>query len=245
MSTTDNVDLFDDLTASAPTAEPETVESTETPDSADSTENADSEPDAPVETVNAIPEDAVSVTAFALHMTQTLTRKTLLEDGGDLDGSEYVVPQAVYQTVKAQKDRIPHVLVQTPGDKEARVYILQTPATAWWLDRRERLAKRGSGTAAASNRTPEQNLTLLGAAVEKALYAADRLAMWQTRAEQTKNLVEKYKGFLADADVSEDTVALTIQEAIDAHEAEKAAKVSEKVVKAKKDAPADVDTDNA
>jgi hypothetical protein len=229
-----DVDLFDGLTDTDPT---ESTESTETPDSQNENESSETEntgtEDAPVETVDSVPAGAVSVTQFAATLSQHLMRQAF-ENDQEFDGSEYVVPQSVYQTVRAQKDRIPHVLVRSEGDSEARVYILAEPAIAWWMARRERLATRGTGTGSASNRTPEQNLTLLSAAVEKELYANSRLAMWQERAAQAEKLVEKYKGFLKDANVSEDTVALAVQEATDAFNAEQAAKAAEKAKKTTK-----------
>lgn len=221
-----DIDLFDDLaTDTEQNVSPDQEQPTDT--TTPETESQSDVPEAPVETVTEIPADAISVTQFAAHMTQHLM-KAKLEAGDDLTGTEYVVPQEVYQTVRAKKDRIPHVLVQGPDDKEARVYILKTPATEWWTERQKRLVERGSGTAAASSRTPEQNLTLLHAAVQKLLWATDREKMWADRKAQSEKLVAKYQGFLADADVSEDTVKLAIQEATDAYAAEQAAKAKEK-----------------
>lgn len=235
-----DVDLFEGLDTvpadgdAQPEADAQTDNSSVTTNGeaeASTPESADNE--SPVETVAQVPDGAMSVTEFAAHMTQTLMRDKF-QEGLDLDGSEYVVPQAVYQTVKAQRDRIPHVIVKGADDAEGRVYILREDATVWWKNRKERLSTRGQGSARASSRTPEDNLALLAEAVRKALYAQDRSAMWKTRVEQSGNLVDKYKGFLNDQSVSEETVALTIQDATDQYNTEKAQKEAEKAEKAKK-----------
>jgi hypothetical protein len=243
---TESVDLFNGLdTADSPASDSAVDDrsadfdnsmdnSTSTDESADSASdglNQDSE--SPVETVAQIPDGAMSVTEFAAHMTQTLMRAKF-QAGEDLDNSEYVVPQAVYQTVKAQRDRIPHVIVKGPEDAEGRVYILRDEATAWWQERKERLSTRGQGAARASSRTPEDNLTLLGEAVRKLHYATDREAMWTARIAQATKLVEKYQGFLTDAKIETETIELAIQEATDQYHAEKAAKDAEKAKNAKK-----------
>lgn len=240
---TTSTDLFAGLDVTAePTAvtETETVDATENSTDAEQTESVDSTPDAPVETVTSVPEDAVSVTDFAKHISQYLMRQ-VFEQGAEMDGTEYVSAQTVYQTVKAQKDRIPHVLVREADETESRVYILKTQATDWWLARRERLASRGAGSTSPSNRTAEQNLTLLGAAVNKHLYAQARLALWTANTAQAEKLIEKYKGFLKDADSA--TIELAIQEATDAFNAEQAAKAAEKAAKKAKDIAATFDAD--
>jgi hypothetical protein len=55
--------------------------------------------------------------------------------------------------------------------------------------------------------------------------------MWTGRIEQAAKLVDKYKGFLSDAKVEENTVELAVQEATDQYNAEKAAKEAEKASK--------------
>lgn len=223
---TSNIDIFDDLETSD--VSEDTQNDTTTDENAENAENAETqENDSPVPVVATIPDGAMSVTDFAAFMTQTLMRQAI-ESGQDLDGSQYVVPQAVYQTVKAQRDRIPHVIVKGSEDSEGRVYILKDEATAWWQNRKERLSTRGSGTARASSRTPEDNLTLLGEAVRKNLYALSRLEMWNGKLTQTETLVTKYKNFLGEQSVSEETIALTVQEATDQFNAEQAAKAAEK-----------------
>ncbi len=231
--TQSDVDIFDGLaTAGATEDDSATVQANTDAVSETATSeqtSADAE-ESPVETFAEVPEGTMAITEFASYMTQLLMRKRF-ESGEELDGSEYVVPQAVYQTVKAQRDRIPHVIVKGPEDKEGRVYVKKDEATEWWLNRRDRLATRGTGAKAASSRTPEENLTLLAVAVGKAAYAKSRHQMWAQRVEQSDNLVEKYKGFLSDANVSEDTITLTIQEATDAFNAEQAEKAKEKASK--------------
>jgi hypothetical protein len=232
--TSDVTESSDNVGADAPDAP------TDTPQSTPETE------DKPVETVPSIPQGAVSVTEFAQWITQELIKAKMLA-GEELDGTEYTVPQAVYQTVKAQRDRIPHVLVRAEGETEARVYIQKDEAFIWWMARREKLKDRGAGAKAASNRTPEDNLTLLGQAVQKALYAQSRQKMWNERVDQTAKLVEKYRNFLSDASVGSDTIELAIQEATDAFNAEQAQKAEEKAAKAKKNAQTETtntDTEN-
>lgn len=230
-----DVDLFEDLDtdaaseAEATDSEPETDADAEEIGDAATGESEEK----PVETVPSIPDGAVSVTEFAQYVTQELM-KAKISAGEDLDGTEYTVPQAVYQTVKAQRDRIPHVLVRAENETEARVYILKDEALPWWMARREKLKDRGAGAKAASNRTPEENLTLLSAAVAKNLYALSRHTMWTERVDQTAKLVEKYRNFLSDANVNSDMVDLAVQEATDAFNAEQAAKAEEKAAKAKK-----------
>jgi len=235
---TSNVDLFDDLqtgdsvdgtVSETSEGQPATLaaESADVENASSTDNSGESESESPVETVAQVPDGAMSITEFAAFMTKTLMKAKFMA-GEDLDGTEYVVPQSVYQTVKAQRDRIPHVLVQGPDDNEARVYVLTDLATSWWESRRERLATRGSGSQRASSRTPEDNLTLLAEAVKKSLYANDRSKMWIERIDQAAKLVDKYKGFLSDAKVEENTVELAVQEATDQYNAEKAAKEAEK-----------------
>lgn len=236
-----DVDLFEGLDTSpadaVATGESENLTS---PDGNTASENLTAESanttsdgeESPVETVAQIPDGAMSVTEFAAHMTQTLMRDKF-QAGEDLDGTEYVVPQAVYQTVKAQRDRIPHVIVKGEDDTEGRVYILREEATVWWKNRKERLATRGQGGNRASSRTPEDNLALLAEAVRKSLYATDRSAMWRERVEQAGKLVDKYKGFLKEQNVSEETVSLTVHDATDGYNTEKAQKEAEKAKKGK------------
>jgi hypothetical protein len=233
---TSDVDIFDDLSNPAPVgtgaeAASEDQLSEANTESADSQNSGDTDNDeSPVETVAQVPDGAMSITEFAAFMTKTLMKEKF-EAGEDLDMSEYVVPQSVYQTVKAQRDRIPHVLVKGADDTEARVYILTVPATEWWKARKERLATRGSGAQRASSRTPEDNLNLLATAVNKSLYAIDRRELWVNRVAQTAALVDKYRGFLNDAKVAEETIELAIQEATDQYNADKAEKEAEKASK--------------
>lgn len=240
-----DVDIFDGIAEDTP-APVETQEAVqgETPP-ADSTDNetSDAVEEAPVETVSSVPVGALSVTDFAAFVTQQLMRDKIAA-GEDLDGSEYVVPQAVYQTVKAAKNRIPHILVKAEGDAEPRVYIMRDEALEWWKIRREHIATRGSGATRASNRTPEDNLNLFMAAVEKALYAKDRLAMWTEKVDQASKLLEKKKVILASQEVTDETVALALQEATDSYNKAKAEKEADRAAKAKKSgdaAPADAD----
>jgi hypothetical protein len=245
-----DVDIFDgiqttDSAETAPGVSPDDVNVTEsaTEPSDEASERSEGA-ESPVETVATVPVGAMSITEFAAYMTQTLMKATF-EAGEELDMSQYVVPQAVYQTVKAQRDRIPHVIVKGADDTEGRVYILKDEATAWWLNRKERLANRGAGSQRASSRSPEENLTLLSVAVAKSLYARDRLAMWTSRVEQSDKLVEKYQGFLKDAEVSEETVNLTVQEATDQYNTEKAQKEAEKAAKAKKSGKTGTESETA
>lgn len=234
MTSNVDVDLFEDLPAAStdvPVGSNPDGQPTEVAESADGQSTGDSDTDeSPVETVAQVPDGAMSITEFAAFMTKTLMREKF-EAGEDLDMSEYVVPQSVYQTVKAQRDRIPHVLVKGEDDTEARVYILTEPATTWWKARKERLATRGSGAQRASSRTPEDNLNLLATAVAKHLYSVDRQALWVERVAQSEKLIVKYKGFLSDAKVAEETVALAIQEATDQYNKDKADKDAEKASK--------------
>jgi hypothetical protein len=233
--TQSDLDIFDGLATAETSTDDVSVTDQANADAtsetaADTSEQTSDQEESPVETFAEVPEGTMAITEFASYMTQLLMRKRF-EAGEELDGSEYVVPQSVYQTVKAQRDRIPHVIVKGPEDKEGRVYVKKDEATEWWLNRRDRLATRGTGAKAASSRTPEENLTLLSVAVGKALYAKSRQTMWTQRVEQSDNLVEKYKGFLSDANVSEDTITLTVQEATDAFNAEQAEKAKEKASK--------------
>lgn len=237
--TATDVDIFAGIDDKPVTGEA-TTDSTENPtdNSVNPTpaegDNAnDSQNDAPVETFASVPDGCVTIQEFAALMTQTMM-KAKFEAGEDLDQNDYVVPQSVYQTVKAQRERIPHVLVKGADDAEARVYIKRDEAITWWLNRKDRLSTRGTGSQRASSRSAEDNLTLLSAAVYKSLYADSRLKLWQGRVEQATNLVEKYKGFLTEQKADADTVTLTIQEATDRFNSDQAAKEAEKAAKAKK-----------
>lgn len=235
-----DVDIFDDI-ADAPESvatDSENAQSEQT-DNVVSSGNAEdvqletAEAEVPVETVASVPDGALSVTDFAAYVTQHLMREKIAA-GEDLDGSEYTVPQAVYQTVKAAKNRIPHILVKADGDTEeqARVYILRDEALAWWKVRRDHIATRG-GTTRASNRTPEENLNLLTVAVGKALYAKDRLAMWTDKSDAADKLIEKKRAMLATQGVDEATMDLAVQEGTDTYNTDKAAKLAEKAKNSK------------
>lgn len=245
MTQNTDVDLFADIqTSDTDDASAPVSDSTDAATDGATDEGSDSQTETEepaVETVAVVPDGCMSVTEFAAYMTQNLMREKILA-GEDLDMSEYVVPQAVYQTVKAQRDRIPHLLVKGPEDTEARVYIKRDEAAEWWRNRKDRLATRGTGAQRASSRTPEDNLSLLGQAVDKSLYAQSRLEMWKSRVEQTAKLVEKYTGFLTEQNVDKDTVALAIQEATDAFNAELARKDAERAAKKAKNPEADTDT---
>lgn len=233
---TSGIDLFDGIDDAAQTEESESENATDS--TSDSSDSSDTSEDAPVETFASIPDGCMSVTEFAGYMSMELMKARIAAGEDPNMATDYVVPQSVYQTVKASKERIPHVLVKGPDDTgEPRVYIKVAEATEWWKARRDRLATRGSGTTRASNRTPEDNLTLLGAAVGKNLYALSRQSLWNDNVEQTAKLVDKYKGFLKDANVDEDSITLAIQEATDKFNTEQAAKEAEK--KAKKEKPAE------
>lgn len=224
--TQSEVDIFDDIAEADAEDQQEAADTAEATGTEIETENKD-EAEPAVVVVNSIPENAMSVTEFAAHLTQTFMREKILA-GEDLGTAEYVVPQAVYQTTKALKDRIPHVLVKDDEDKEPRVYILTEEALAWWRERKDRLATRGAGAKSASSRTPEDNMTLLGEAVKKFLYAETRQKMWVERVEQSQKLVDKYRGFLKDAKVSEETMETIVQEAREAFDAEQSAKAEAK-----------------
>jgi hypothetical protein len=246
-STDTNVDIFAGITDPAPadtvTAADATdaVSDTASETSASAEDSQSETPDPPVVTVAEVPTGAMSVTEFAAHMTQVFMRAKILA-GEDLDQNDYVVPQSVYQTVKAQRDRIPHILVQGPDDAEPRVHILKDEATEWFTNRKDRLSTRGTGAQRASSRTAEDNLSLLNAAVYKDLYTQSRLDLWTGRKEQTTKLIEKYQGFLKDQSVDADTVSLTIQEATDRFNTDMAAKAAEKEAKAKKSGKTETDT---
>lgn len=221
---------------------PSDDDSSDSSEATSETESAEAE-NKPVETVSEIPAGAVSVTEFAAYVTAELMRAAF-ESGGVLKGNEFTVPQDVYQTVRASRDRIPHVFVKDANSKEARVYILKDEAFVWWMARRDRLKDRGTGATRASNRTAEENLVLLAGAVEKALYAKSRLDMWTAKVEQTQKLVDKYKGFLKEQEVAEETVTLAIQEATDEFDTAQKIKADEKAAKAKKSGKTD-ESDNA
>jgi hypothetical protein len=227
-----DVDIFDDI-ADAPeaVATDSSEQNTDNVVSESAEQTVEAEVEVPVETVSSVPDGALSVTDFAAYVTQHLMREKIAA-GEDLDGSEYTVPQAVYQTVKATRNRIPHILVKADGDTEARVYILRDEALAWWKVRREHIATRG-GTTRASNRTPEENLNLLTVAVGKALYAKDRLALWVSKSDAADKLIEKKRAMLATQGVDEATMDLAVQEGTDTYNTDKAAKLAEKAKNSK------------
>lgn len=240
---TQNVDIFDDLADTTTPSEESTanvVSDSDAPEATDTSTtvedgNAQDDVEPAVETVSEVPEGAVSVTEFAALLTRHFMKEKVLANE-DFDNTEYVVPTSVYQTVKAAKDKIPHVLVKVEGSDEPKVYILSAEALEWWLARRERLATRGTGISkSASQRTPEDNKVLLAAAVGKLLHAKARAALWAERTESGEKLVNKYKGFLADAKISDDDVALVVQEATDKYNAEMAEKAKVKAASSKSD----------
>lgn len=245
MTSSTDLDIFDGLTPDTATSDSETPETSTANDGsvsdveASSSTADDSDSNAEeraVETVPEVPEGAVGVPDFAAHMTQYFMKQRVLNDE-EFDGSEYVVAQAVYQTVKASRDRIPHVIVKGENDKEGRVYILENEATQWWIARRERLSSRGTGISKiASQRSAEDNLALLAKAVQSNLYANDRMNMWTEKVADSEKLVEKYKGFLSEQKVNDETMALAVQEATQEYERERAEKEAERLSKLKKNA---------
>jgi hypothetical protein len=226
---TNTVDALDDLVSEA-------VEDTDTStvtDTDNSTDEATTSNETETETEdtstylpeNPDPSNFVSITEFAAHMS-TVQLVAAIKANQDPDPSKhYVVAQSVYQTVKAQRDPIPHIKVKAEGEEQARVFIDKAKATEWWLARAERLSTRGQGGAArASSRTPEDNLRLLGEAAFAAAHAQARLDLWQERVPQVLEKIEKYRGFLGDQDVSEEDVARAIQDGKDRYHAEQAEK---------------------
>lgn len=226
MTNPTNVELLDDLVGeSSDNTEATATDTTnESETSNESSETTTNERDP--ETLTEVPEGlkVKSITEFAAHMTGEMM-KAAVEAGEPIDPQKhYVVPQSVYQTVKAQKDRIPHIKVQAPGDEQARVYIKVDEATPWWLERAERLSTRGQGTARASSREPEDNLRLLAEAVKANLHAIARKELWTERVEQSLTKIDKYRGFLGEQNISEEDVAVRIQTATDEYNAELAEK---------------------
>lgn len=223
---TQDVDIFDGIA---------NADETTTSDTSDNTDSQESEKAEPV-VVTTIPDGAVSVTDFASWVSQVLMREKI-QDGLDLDGTEYTIPQTVYQAIKAQRNPLPHVLVKDEDDdKEPRVYVLRDEALIAWRERLAKNKERGTGAGVrASSRTPEDLLVLLADAVKRSDYAVSRRTLWETNLDQATKLVTKYKGFLSEAGVDDATVDMAIAEAQTAFKVEQEAKAAEKAAKKSKE----------
>jgi len=219
---TSDVDIFDGLTSSD-------EDKTDNQDTEDTSGETDS---TPIATVSEVPKGAMSVTEFASEVSQRLMREKIVA-GEELDGTEYTIPQTVYQAIKAQRNPLPHVLVKD-SDSEPRVYVLFEQAFAAWRDRLAKNKERGTGAGVrASSRTPEDLLMLFGDAVKRALYAVSRKELWESNLEQANKLSTKYRGFLSEAGVEDSVVDVAMTEAETAYKAESEAKAAEKAAKKK------------
>jgi hypothetical protein len=220
---TSDVDIFDGLASSDSDVTDETSET--------ETDNSDTQ-ETPVATVSEVPAGAMSVTEFASEVSQRLMREKIVA-GEELDGTEYTIPQAVYQAIKAQRNPLPHVLVKD-SDSEPRVYVLFDEAFAAWRERLAKNKERGTGAGVrASSRTPEDLLMLFDDAVKRALYAISRKELWDSNLEQANKLSAKYRGFLSEAGVEDSIVDVAMLEAETAYKAESEAKAAEKAAKKK------------
>ena len=224
---TSDVDIFDGLA----TTENETPTDANT-DVETESEGPDTTPETPVATVSEVPAGAISVTEFAAQVSQLLMREKITK-GEELDGTEYTIPQTVYQAIKAQRNPLPHVLVKD-SDSEPRVYVLFDAALVAWRERLEKNKERGTGAGVrASSRTPEDLLMLLADAVKRSHYAIDRRSLWESNLEQAEKLVAKYRGFLTEAGVENSIVDVAIEEAKATYASEAAVKAAEKAAKKK------------
>lgn len=225
-----SVDIFSDFSTAdtaAPEDEAEKTNETNADDEAEKTEET------PREVLDEVPDGAISVPDFAAFVTQELM-KAKFTNGEPLDGTEYTQAVSVYQAIKAQRNPLPHVLVKGDGE-QPRVWLMRDEAFVAWKERLVRLVGRGTGATRASSRTPEDNLILLAEAEKRRLYGLDRKAMWEDDIAQRERLVAKYKGFLKDANVDEETVSTALTEAYDSYQSEKAAKEAEKKSKKEKE----------
>lgn len=232
-----SIDVLDDLTSDEPTTEPAVeLTSQEEPSEDEPTEDEPTEETENEETpepeniLTEVPPGTkvMSITEFAGHMTGVLMQQAVLNGEPPDISKHYVVPQSVYQTVRALRERIPHIKVQSDSDKEAdkeaRVYILVDDAQPWWLARSERLSTRGQGTARASARTPEDNLGLLQDAAYRRTHAVKRQVQWAKAIEDLDKLVVKYQGFLSEQNVSESEQENAIQTGTDQYNSDLAEK---------------------
>lgn len=213
-------------------------ENDETDDTDDSDESDSDESENEREILTEAPTGAMSAQQFAAHIT-ALVFSAKIHNNEQVDASDVVQPASVYQTIRAQRDQIPHVWVQSEGQTEARALIYpiagENGAEAWWMARRERLATRGTlGSRPASARTPEDNLTLLAAAQDRYLYACSRRNLWESNVRKATALIEKYRGFLNDQKVDTGQQELAIQTGTDKFNADQAEKASKKATKDKK-----------
>jgi hypothetical protein len=206
-------ELFDDMATDVENEETEDTEETET--------SEDNESPALPE----VPEGAISVTDFAALLTFT---------EGNPYG--YVVPQAVYQAVRAKRDPLPHVLVKTEDDNAPRVYVLRDPALAAWADRAARIETRGTGAGKpASKRSPEElseAFSKVDGAVWKLEYARARRDMWDEILTDRDRTVSKYRRWMREAGISADEISDLESSTRKAFEAEVQAKLEEREAKA-------------
>jgi hypothetical protein len=232
-----DLDIFAGLTTTAGSDSDTDVQETdktviedEEPETEDDTEDESSEETEEETVVSTLPDGAVSVTDFAAWMTQELMREKI-HSGEPLTGTEYVLPQPVYQAIKAKKDPLPHVMVKTDDDSEPRVYVLRDEAAKAWRARLVRTATRGAGSLRASTRSADDLLALHAEAVKKVTYAVDRAALWDTNLEKAQKLVAKYESLLRTANVDDTTIKLSATTAVSDYVVEKEEKAAEKAAK--------------
>lgn len=231
------LDLFSDMTDESDKTEndenldetePETVtepengaeaENGEDEDESDSAENVMSRP-----TVSEVPEGAVSVTDFAMALTF-------------LEGNPYgyVLPQEVYQAVKAKKKPLASVLVKTEDANQPRVYVLKDEAMAQWAERAANNEGRGSGAGKPGSKRSADELreafTKEDGAVWRLCYANERRNLWDGVVTDRQKTVEKYHRWMTDAGISVDEIADLIAETKKSFDAAEQAKIEEREAK--------------
>lgn len=246
MSQSTGLDLFSDMSeTNDPDLNPDQTEETEDNSVSDESEtdeestNEDENSENGAENENSeeteeilseVPEDAVSVTDFAMELTFMKN-----DEGNPQYG--YIIPQEIYQLVRAKNNPLPHVLVKTADDNQPRVYVLRTPALAAYAERATRIATRGSSGPGrpASKRSPDElreAFTKVDGALWNLRYAESRRDMWDGKVADRQTTVDKYKKWMTEAGITDSEISDMEASVKSAFEAEEQRKVEEREAKA-------------
>lgn len=231
-------DIFDDLVAGKTEGTSE-AEGTEATAEAGET-NAAEWPKTLTLPAGERPENSATVAEFADIVNKQLVRERVAEllaqDVDVVEAATQAISSQVnqasfYQAVKAQRNPMPHFVVQyevavldgegneTGETKtEEKTYVPVDVALDWWRNR----PTRGGGGAARSEEDVEKRLYRAGKKVADLKAAQSRLAKLTENVDRMKSQVENYEKLLEADGKSLDDATAVYEKALEAEEAEKA-----------------------
>lgn len=186
------------------------------------------------------PEGSETVAEFADRVNKARVRERVAElIAQDVDAADAAVQAladqvnqaSFYQAVKAQRNPMPHYVVQyevpvldAEGNEtgetktEEKTFVPIDVALDWWKNR----PTRGGGGAARSEEDVEKRLIKAGKKLADLNSARERLTKLEANIKRMEGQVEKYQEWLAaDGKTLEDATA-AYEKAVEAEEAEKA-----------------------